>query len=111
MCVRRRSRVWEIKRDYDENQVVQTNLNVVSAPPPPEGGGGDVTDSSSLGTAKLHSPWFCCLQIYSPLFSWIPMNSRLKSAVGNFLYSKYHILPNYCFKRFQEQICMYTITK
>ena len=30
---------------------------------------------------KKDSPWFCHLQIYSPLFSWIPKNSPLKSAI------------------------------
>ena len=80
----------------------------------PEGGGGhwlfevgyQLRNYSPPFLTK-DMPWFCYLQIYSPLFSWIPKNSPLKSALsGNFLYCICHILPNYCIKRFQEQIWM-----
>ena len=51
------------------------------------------------------SLWFCHLQIYSLLFSWIPKNSSLKSMLsGEFPVLHYYILQSYCFERFQEQI-------
>ena len=41
------------------------------------------------------SPWFCHLQMYSPLFSWIPKNSPLKSLLsGEFSVLHENILPN-----------------
>ena len=46
----------------------------------PGGGGG--TDSLSPPFLTKDSPWFCHLQIYSPLFSWIRKNSPLKSVLS-----------------------------
>ena len=75
------------------------------------GWGGGETDSLRLGTncETTAPPPFLTedshLQIYSPLFSRIPKNSPLKSALsGNCLYCICHILANYCIKSFQEQI-------